>query len=510
MLSLRIIAVNDVYALDNLPRLRTLVEHWTNEKPADQTIVTLAGDFVSPSLLSSLDYGRGMVDCMNAVGVTHAVLGNHEDDIDIAELGARVRELRAKCLGTNVRGFDPPLPTHDILEIERAGRVLRVGLVGVVMDDANAYRRPPFGGDKLESPQPAALRESTRLLREEGCACVIAITHQTIAADRALARAGARMPVIVGGHEHQIIVEEVDGTQIVKAGADAHHAAVIDLVWTEGDDPVVLVRMESTADYAEDAGVRARVEEHLAPVHEFESIRLVDLAPGEELSSVGTRARQTTMGTFVCSNLRDAFEAQGCLFNGGGIRGMRVHEHELTYGDLQTEVPFDNPVVVVRMPGRVIRDAVAESRSRAPAEFGGFLQVDDRMTVDAAGVVTAVDGAPIDLDAEYRIAIVRALFDGLDANTALTAFARAHPELIPPADSGRETKLVLVDCLALDLWKRLGAFSSLDRDGDGAITRDELAAALGTKASSLATRVLMDALDRDGDGAVTRDEADEA
>src|ERR1700679_2436869 len=107
---LRVVAVNDVYTLENLPRLRSLVKHHAEADPADVLLVTLAGDFVAPSILSSLDFGRGMVDCMNAVGVTHAILGNHEDDIPVEELRKRITELHATLLGTNVRAFTPTLP----------------------------------------------------------------------------------------------------------------------------------------------------------------------------------------------------------------------------------------------------------------------------------------------------------------------------------------------------------------------------------------------------------------
>ena len=87
---LRVIGINDVYSLENLPRLASLVRHHAQEAPADLMLVTLAGDFVAPSLLGSLDFGRGMVDCLNAVGVTHAILGNHEDDLATGELLAPV------------------------------------------------------------------------------------------------------------------------------------------------------------------------------------------------------------------------------------------------------------------------------------------------------------------------------------------------------------------------------------------------------------------------------------
>ena len=187
--TLRIVSVNDVYSIENMPRLATLVRHHATTRPADRFLVTLAGDFVAPSLLSSLDSGRGMVDCMNAVGVTHAILGNHEDDVPTDELRARIRELHAKVIGTNVRGFEPPLPAHDIVEIAApGGRTVRVGIVGVVMNDPAVYRRVPFGVTRVDPPNASAMDEAARLVQGEGCACVVPMTHQTIDDDRSLAR----------------------------------------------------------------------------------------------------------------------------------------------------------------------------------------------------------------------------------------------------------------------------------------------------------------------------------
>ena len=48
--TLRIFHLNDVYLLDNFPRIKTLIQ----TKRTKNTITTLAGDFVSPSLLSRL------------------------------------------------------------------------------------------------------------------------------------------------------------------------------------------------------------------------------------------------------------------------------------------------------------------------------------------------------------------------------------------------------------------------------------------------------------------------
>eukprot|EP00961_Rhodomonas_salina_P130487 1756735-Rhodomonas_salina.1 len=90
MCRLRILFVNDVYELDNWPRFITAVNNLTVEK--ENTIVLLPGDFVAPSLLSSLDHARGMIDCMNQVKIQYVCFGNHETDIPHSELIARIKE----------------------------------------------------------------------------------------------------------------------------------------------------------------------------------------------------------------------------------------------------------------------------------------------------------------------------------------------------------------------------------------------------------------------------------
>lgn len=522
MPTLRIVSVNDVYSLENMPRLRSLVDHHRAKFPGDVLLVTLAGDFLAPSLLSSLDAGRGMVDCMNAVGITHVVLGNHEDDLEPDELWSRLRELQAICLGTNVTITTHAtssktsskaaleLPRHDVIDV---GDGVKVGLVGVVMADPAVYRGKPFGGAVVSPANEAALTEA-RKLQEDGCSVVIALTHQSLADDRALAegRGDLRLPLIIGGHEHTPMLLTTNDTWIVKAGSEASSAVITELTWSsQGQPPTITTRLEDVTQWPEDEAVRARVDMHMARVRELSSATLLKIK-GEPLSSVGTRSRQTSMGTLICTRLRDALGADCCLFNGGGIRGSRTYTERLTYGDIEAEVPFDNEVVVVSMKGRVIRDAVAASRAKAPVESGAFLQVDDRMVVEGTEVV-AIDGAPIDLEREYSVALVRELLLGLDRVEPLVRWAEENPKLVPPADSGREPKVLLVQSFAVELWRELGGFDALDTDGDDKITASEIAAAImHTRPSQAPSPVLAElvvrAVDADADQVISREDAE--
>jgi 2',3'-cyclic-nucleotide 2'-phosphodiesterase (5'-nucleotidase family) len=524
--TLRIVSVNDVYSLENLPRLKTLVRHYIDAYPNDALIVPLAGDFVGPSLLSSIDAGRGMVDCLNDVGITHVILGNHEDDIPIDELRSRLTELKPVCLGTNIRGgiSGVDLPAHAVIEV--ATKDFLVGLVGVVMADEAVYRGKPFGGADVVNANAAAIEEAERLLKNPSCKAVVPITHQSIADDRVLAKAtpaGKRFPVIIGGHEHTPMLVNVDGTWIVKAGAEAVHAVITEIVWSTtttptagGGAPTVSTRLDDVSQYAEDPDLLARVERHMSRVRELEAATLLHVPTGTPpLSSVGTRWRQTSMGTLICNALRDALEADACLFNGGGIRASREYPERLTYGDVEAEVPFDNEVVVVTLTGRDVRDAVAASRAKAPYESGSFLQVDDRMVVgdgsEGPNTVTAIAGAPLGLDREYKVALIRELLLGLDRVEPLVLWAKANPALVPPVNSGREPKMVLVQSFALAIWRELGGFDAVDSDHNDRVTATEIATAVARAnpsqaPSAVLADLVMRAVDANADQVITRED----
>jgi 2',3'-cyclic-nucleotide 2'-phosphodiesterase (5'-nucleotidase family) len=451
---LRVISINDVYSLEHLPRLATLVRQRRETDPADTTLVVIAGDFVAPTILSAIDAGRGMIDCLAAIGVTHACLGNHENDISAEELHARVREFPGAWLSTNVQ-FDAAMPRSAIVEVARGERRARVGLVGVVMNDRFVTHGTLFGGAPIQPPGAAALEEAGRLVRDEGCACIIALTHQPMRDDRQLAAearaASVPLVLIVGGHEHVPFHERVADTLVVKAGMDAAAAWISEVVWRDGDGaPEVVSVREPVASYAEDAALRARVDAHMAKLGGLADATLIALAPDQVLSSVGARARQTSLGTLVCSRLRDALRADACVLNGGGLRGAREYRTRLTYADLSAEIPFRNEVVVAPLPGHVLRDAVAASRAQAPAESGGFLQVDDGVAFDG-DTIAAIAGAPLDSTREYRVALVRNFFTGLDHIEPLERFAREHPDKIPPPTTGRDIKHFLVEAFAGEL-----------------------------------------------------------
>ena len=486
---LRIVAINDVYLLDNFPRLATLIAELVRADPVDRMLVTLAGDFLAPSLLSSLDQGAGMVAVLDAIGVTHVTFGNHEDDVDVVVLRQRMAELHAVWLGTNAPEFSPRLPARDIVTIAgpEVGDEVRVALIGVVVDDPTIYRRPPFGGTLLLPARATACSVATELVRDGLADLVVPLTHLPVAEDRLLAREQQTPPfrVILGGHDHTEVLEWIgdgpDKTCIAKAGHDAANAIIVELAWpTPTRDPngkayapSLQVRLEPVAGYAEDPAIRTLVDQRMARVREVQDATLLRIPPGIELSSVGTRSRQTTVGQMLCTRLRDVLGADACILNGGGIRGSHTYRERFTYADLEVELPFDNEMTLVPLTGAELRAAIQSSR--AAGESGGFLQVDDGVVVDADNIITAIAGAPLDPQRSYRVALMRNLLLGMDRIAPLMHIGATEPYRVPPVGCGREIKVVLVDAFGAMLSKQLG-FERVDSNHDGVLSIGEISA----------------------------------
>jgi hypothetical protein len=136
--TLTLVAVNDVYDLEHLPKLRTLVDTVKAERAGGTVITTLAGDFLSPSVLSSLDRGRGMVQVLNAVGVDYACFGNHEADVGLKALRKRLGEFDATLINSNVPGAVDGAPATAVVDLP-GGK--RVGLLGLLTSEPGVFRK---------------------------------------------------------------------------------------------------------------------------------------------------------------------------------------------------------------------------------------------------------------------------------------------------------------------------------------------------------------------------------
>jgi len=383
---LRIIQINDVYELDCFPSLKTLVDTKRNEQQQpDETLVVCCGDFLAPSLLSSLDQGASMVDCLNQVGVTHVCLGNHEADVSSAALKDRILQSRFVWINSNLPELGSKLGLLE--EEQKQERLLpeccivqvgnnqqkqqkKVALLGLLTHDPTLYRPGAFLDATIQPIVPCAKAWVDQLLissssLEEAVDLILPLTHQSIQEDRDFCQAFSTaaddytFPVVCGGHDHEIFDETHAGSRILKAGMDATHAAIIDIRWNDNDDdnnndrkappPTVEAEIIPTRDFGPDPDLQRRIQGHQRILRELEGARLFCI-PDWIPQSSSSRSRNDNRGkdeqqhaavgcfstrnnrlgpstgtTALCTMLRMGMRAQCAMINAGAVRGNQVY-----------------------------------------------------------------------------------------------------------------------------------------------------------------------------------------
>ena len=102
--------VNDVYQISpgraggGFGELMTLLKQ--ERARSANSVTTLGGDLLSPSVMSGLTQGAQMITLMNAIGLDYAGLGNHEFDFGDDVLAQRMAESNFTWIATNTMGRD--------------------------------------------------------------------------------------------------------------------------------------------------------------------------------------------------------------------------------------------------------------------------------------------------------------------------------------------------------------------------------------------------------------------
>jgi 5'-nucleotidase len=103
-----LLQLNDLYDImpvekgkkGGLARIATLRDRIAKESP--DAVLVLAGDFLSPSTMSSVFQGSQMVAGLNSTGIDLVTFGNHEFDFGEQVTLQRMRESRFTWVSSNV------------------------------------------------------------------------------------------------------------------------------------------------------------------------------------------------------------------------------------------------------------------------------------------------------------------------------------------------------------------------------------------------------------------------
>lgn len=417
-----IVHVNDVYqfmpvdggARGGLGRVMTIRKHIAAENP--NTIMTLGGDTVSPSVETRTYKGAQMIDAWNAVGLDLAVFGNHEFDIKTAEILSRIKESKFSWLGANVVDVASgktfaDTPPYIIRDFGGA----KVGFIGLLLPEAK--QTSSMDATVTVTDFCAVAAKYVPEMRKAGAMAVVGLTHLSMAQDKTLSGC-AKFDLILGGHEHSILQSSANGTPILKMTSDAREAGRFDLTFNlktktlEGIDWEVIPVTDKIAD---DPGFGAVVSKYRELLDKL-AVPVGSTAVTLDGLSISNRSKETNIGNFIADAYRGAVGADVALINGGSIRAdLTYNPGVLTVRDVLSLLPFNNPIVKIELSGRTLRQALEHSVARSgvgeDSEPGRFPQIsgmsfkfDTSKPVGQRIIEIQVGGKAVDENRTYTLA----------------------------------------------------------------------------------------------------------
>ena len=404
--------------------MATLVRELRRESP--HTVFVLAGDTLSPSLLSTLRQGAQMIEAWNALGLDLATFGNHEFDFGPAVLAQRMGESRFAWVSSNVLDAASGAPFGGARPWwRRSFDGVRVGVISLTTPDA-AKTSNPGTGLRFEAPLPSA-RHALDALGEVDLR--VAVTHLPLREDRELA-AALPLDAILGGHDHDPMLQEPGRAVIVKAGADAINVGQVEYEVRCG---AVLARRARLIPVderlAEAPDVAALIQQQAARLaRELDTVVATTGVALDARENV-TRREETPLGRLFADLMRERVGAQVGLLNSGAIRGNRlIPAGPITRRDIRQLLPFSNTVTLLEVTGEALHAALERSVDELPRPTGHFLQTAGvRFTVDPARPpgqrvsAVLVEGQPVVPAGLYRVAVPDYLARGRDGYPMLAA-----------------------------------------------------------------------------------------
>lgn len=361
---LTFVAYNDVYELASVngrggaSRFSKLLQELRVDDP--ELIVAFAGDTLSPSLWSTIFKGTHMIKGHNQLGCDVAGVGNHEFDYgkDVFYNAAEKSNfpwLCANCFDAETNSSLNGTQEHIIRDI----RGVKVGFFGVIYDTNSSVSSGILIKDTIEIANNQVAK-----LKQKGAEFIVAITHQTWQEDNVFASMVNGIDLIIGGHDHEMMVQTQYGTPYVKADSDFKNIWVIKVLLGEGKAKHVMdfQNIPITQDMAVDPVMEAMIGNYSTYIEEEFNVCIGKTNRSLDLRESTTRRKDSDIGYLFANGFRHAYATIPSdigIMNGGGFRTNEMFTNEsITLGNALSWSPFENYIVHMQLPIEGIMDYV--------------------------------------------------------------------------------------------------------------------------------------------------------
>lgn len=391
---LRLIHYNDVYHLDSssaepvggIARFITVCkEYQQGDRFQDQPecLTLFSGDAFNPSLESSITKGSHMVPILNEIKTDCAALGNHDLDFGVTQFRNLVGKCKFPWLVANILdpalGENVPIGNAKRTHIITASNGLKIGIIGLGerewLETINSL--PP---DLIYKSASETAKELIPQLRADGADLIVALTHQREPNDNKLAeQVGDQIDLILGGHDHFYAHSYINGCHVLRSGTDFKQLSYIEArKSSEGNGKweFVIYRRDIVSSIAEHKPTLQLAEKLTAKLKQSLEKPVGWTASPLDARFTTVRLKESNIGNFVCDIMQHHYGADCALMAAGTIRGDQIYQPgPIRVKDITDCFPFEDPIVVLKVTGKAIREALENGVSMYPALEGRFPQV---------------------------------------------------------------------------------------------------------------------------------------
>jgi len=404
-------------------RFQTFINTLSPLKP----LILFSGDFLSPSDISTVTKGEHMVPIMNGVGITCAMIGNHDLDYGNKHCIEMLAKLKYPVLNTNIMTPSNEVATGDLtvdskLELQPLGKCMtsyihkyndncNVGILGISENWSETLPILPENGvvylDFIQECQKRV--DELKNNKDNKIDLMIVLTHSRLLNDQLLASKITGVDLICGGHDHMYFCGMHDDTKtmIVKSGTDFKNVSWLQVQLNSDGDQIQTCQQAQKIEqelskslnekkgafkgprytflnryYNIDINLKAdQVTEKL--VHDLSAAfqqqmgqTIGYLAAPIDCRFSTVRSQESTAGNFVADVIRRAYRCDVVFLCGGALRADRIlPAGKFTYKDILDLVPFQDSIVVIKMKGSSIIKVLEHGVSGVPKADGKFPQI---------------------------------------------------------------------------------------------------------------------------------------
>ena len=379
---LTILHFNDVYEIQSRKQepVGGVARFIQRLKAVPEGLVLFSGDALAPSIMSTVTKGAHMIKFLNMMNIKAACMGNHDFDFGVDHLEKMVADSNFPWMLSNVtdaktgarmaNGLESLIITHE---------GVKIGLMGLIEEEWLATLATISREDVTYVDYVEVGRRLNGELRAQGVDMVIALTHMRNPNDIRLAKEVPELDLILGGHDHDVYSDTVNGVPLIKSGTDFRNftkiSVTIDAAGAGSSKRVACewALQDVTESDSQDAVAADLVNEYCGELEKAMEKELGVLGTPLDARFGKIRTQETNCSNWVADTVRLVTKADVAIINSGTLRADAIFPAgPFLTKDLFTLLPMLDDLMTIELSGEELRAALENGVSQYPKLEGRF------------------------------------------------------------------------------------------------------------------------------------------